>query len=269
MFPHPTVWIAGDFGEADFDPAVTWLREAAHCDVITSSSQLPPREAAPTAIVVFQARPGSITERDVERLHNLAPLARLTVVAGPWCEGELRSGRPAQGVARILWHQWKLRLPRELGILPQGPSAAASRARTLTPVDRLLQSLALPVGRQRRHGRAAIYAARRDRFESLADLCSTAGFQALLQAAGLPPAKNAAICLLDGWASLPADCCQNRSESPLILLLDWPRPCDIDRAEQHGIRHVLGQPLLVTDFLATIDQLLPDKAESAVVHPAA
>ena len=113
---QPNVWIAGDTDDADFAPIVGWLRGVSQCEFVVLSAPSPDRAVTPEVIVLLQTRPGSIRQFDVERLHCLAPLARLMVVAGPWCEGELRSGRPIQGVTRILWHQWKLRLPLELGI---------------------------------------------------------------------------------------------------------------------------------------------------------
>jgi hypothetical protein len=268
------VWTAGDTDDADFAPIVGWLRASAKCEFVAlaapspdSAALSPDSEAIPQAIVLFQARPGSIRQSDVERLHCLAPLARLIVVAGPWCEGELRSGRPIQGVTRILWHQWKLQLPLELGISP--PRAAASRPRTLTPADRLLQTLASGVPGKKHHGQAAVFTTRRDRFEVLADLCSAAGLHPQLRAPGLPPTEDASMWLVDGWEAMPAECCLGRSRPPTVLILDWPRADDVDQAAQHGIRHTLAQPFLVTDFLAAIDQILPGRIDFVAAHPAA
>src|SRR5262245_18525616 len=95
-------WLAGDLDHTHFAPAVAWLRHVALCEFVAwPVARSSTGWAIPAAIVLFQARPCSITEHVVERLHRLAPLAKLIVVAGPWCEGEQRSGRPAQGVARI------------------------------------------------------------------------------------------------------------------------------------------------------------------------
>ena len=75
--------------------------------------------------------------------------------------------------------------------------------------------------------------------------------------------------LVDGWESLPAESCQGRSRPPTVLILDWPRSCDVDQAALHGIPYILGQPLLVTDFLAAIDQILPARIDFVTAHPAA
>ncbi len=268
--PAPlNVWLAGDFGHVDFGPAMAWLRDVASCEFIAGTSPLPQIAATPAAVVVFQARPGSITQRDVERLHRHAPLARFIVVAGPWCEGELRSGQPARGVIRMLWHEWKQRLPTELGLLPNRQFVAAPSMRTLTLVDRLLQSVARPVVERMRHGRAAVLTTRYGRFAALADLCLAAGLDASLTFPGSLPAGEVAVCVADGWESLRKDEQCTATSPPIMLLLDWPRPSDLDQAEQLGIAGVLGQPLLVTDFLAALDRVLPPRVEVAVADPAA
>jgi hypothetical protein len=255
-------------GQAEFRRALVWLREAATClpaeEALSSSDS-----ESPEAIILFQARPGSLSQSDIERLHRKAPLARLIVVAGSWCEGELRSGRPPQGVARLLWHQWNERLPQELGIVSGQRIATAPRGRTLTSVDRLLHVAAGCATSQISRGQADVFTSRRERFEALADFCSAAGFQATQRLPGSSAGCGAAICLADGWASLPDRADSDQPNPPVMLLLDWPRPDDLDRAEQLGVACVLGLPLVVTDFLAAVDQLLPPHAAAAAAEPAA
>jgi hypothetical protein len=170
-----SVWLVGDFRAAEFSQAAGWLCERAVCrqfadprDAVTHADR---RElgagsstAEPDAIVFFATRPGVISRRQVDALSRVYPLARLVALAGQWCEGEMRSGRPWPGVVRIYWHQWQARLPEMLseldGRLPRLP-------RTATGVDVLLSSHG-----QSRPARIAssmgIVAARKADFEALA-----------------------------------------------------------------------------------------------------
>src|SRR5690606_19180040 len=60
-----------------------------------------------------QPLPGIYKQAQIETLRQLAPLAQIVVVAGTWCEGELRTGKPQSGVLRLYWHElahwWRTR----------------------------------------------------------------------------------------------------------------------------------------------------------------
>ena len=77
----------------------------------------PIEEIAVDVIVVAQAYPGQFSGEALDRLARLAPLARVVVLLGSWCEGEVRSGRPWPGAIRVYWHQWPARCAQELGRL--------------------------------------------------------------------------------------------------------------------------------------------------------
>jgi hypothetical protein len=268
LIQRPSIWLAGETKYADFASAIAWLESAACCEVAAPSEPRFQTTGFPAAIVVFQSRPGMLTQNDIEALHRRAPLARLVSIVGPWCDGELRSGRPWQGVTRIHWHEWRLRLPRELGLV--APAAATNRLqpRTLTEVDRLLCTKSSLGPRPPVRGSVAIYTLRRELFLALADACSIAGLELVWQQPGESPANHSAMRLFDGW-EMHANCGPEDEMSPAVLLLDWPRPDDLARAEQQGIRHVLAQPLIIADLLATFDELLPPSSASATANTAA
>lgn len=60
---------------------------------------------APELILIAESLPGSVHQREVDQLRQIAPLARLVVIAGTWCEGELRTGKPLSGVLRFYWYE--------------------------------------------------------------------------------------------------------------------------------------------------------------------
>ncbi|MCI0357349.1 MAG: hypothetical protein L0211_02550 [Planctomycetaceae bacterium] len=285
MSHPPKLWLTGEIGHADFALATKWLHEKARCEIIPAGSPAAAGSDFPVAIVFFQARPGSVLQSDVERLHRLAPLARLVILAGPWCEGELRWNRLPHGTTQILWHQWRWRLPRELGLFPQGSPIAAILPRTMSRVDCLLATIPSGASSSAPRGAAVIATDRRESFESLADLCRLAGLRAVWQQGQSPTSDDRpAVVIAQGWQALadlsrddqstllgkpavaPGD---NAPRPPVILLLDWPRPDDLARAGQLGIRHVLSLPLLVTDWLTAVEELLPQQAASGAANSAA
>jgi hypothetical protein len=173
-------------------------------------------------MVVFQSRPGSVSETSISRLQRYAPLAHVVWLLGPWCEGQRRLEIGGDEAARIYWHQWPSRLPHELGL----SKFSVHR----TPLS----------------GTVAISTDSRESYLSLADACS---------AAGLRPTWNsrhgdADFRLLDGWpVSL------RTAPSPTVLLLDWPRPEDLDRAARLGICRVLAKPLRLADLFFALHWL--------------
>ena len=169
----------------------------------------------------------------------------------------------------MLWYEWPYRLPLELGIASGREAPPSPRIRTLSPVDRLLATFGAYSGELPRRGQAAIFTSRRERYHALAELCGIAGFSACqMPPGGLLP-DELIVGIIDGWESLPAHLENDRTCMPLILLLDWPRPADIGQAQERGIRCVLGQPPLLADFLAAMDDVCPSKAGSVAAQPAA
>src|SRR5256885_10947172 len=63
-------------------------------------------EFAPELMIALQSLPGEFAEAELAQLQQAAPLARLVIVYGAWCEGKLRSGRPTTGRLEIAAHRW-------------------------------------------------------------------------------------------------------------------------------------------------------------------
>jgi hypothetical protein len=221
------IWLAGDCEHSDFAAAVDWLRS--HCQCLN-------REAFPAAIVVFQSRPGSVSRRQVESLHRLAPLAQLLLVTGAWCDGE-RSNKLAAGVSRIRWHQLRNRLPHAVSLrLP----------RTASDGDRLEQSRSGLVSANLRGGTVSIRTDCRTSYDVLADACRALGLHPSWKAESEQTQVSSDLLLIDGW----------RNDQPAagavlrVLLLDFPRPEDARRAAELGFAAVIAKPLLLSDLVA-------------------
>lgn len=254
----PIVWILGDWQRPEFAAAIRWLNAHARCVEVCGIDKALTAADRPSAIIVAQSRPGQISRHEVEHWHAAAPLARLIALLGPWCEGEMRSGRPWPGVVRVPWRTWPSRLPRELAL--GGTVTAARLPRTATEAERLDSSIAALLRRPPRSITAAIRTASRGEFESLHEALLTLGANVIWRQPGQSADKlTADVMLIDGWENAGE---LAESWPPRIVLLDFPRPEDIDRAAALGITAVIARPLLLADLAVTLDVMLPTVAVS-------
>ena len=253
---EPSLWIVGDWCHADFSAAIDWTKAQARCALFAEPAHaLRDRPFEPDAILLVQSRPGQISHDDVERLHAAAPLARLFALVGPWCEGELRTGQPAPGVVRVPWRAWQTRLPYELKI-------ARRLARTATEIERLESILATTTTRSSRSRHAIICTTSKPRYESLADALTPHGLHACWHSgtpAPLLPQPD--LLIVDGWDQVTANI--EQATQPRLLLLDFPRPDDHQRAAAMGLDAVLALPLLHCNLTAALHRLVFDQAEAA------
>jgi len=101
-------------------------------ELLTSS------EHVPELLLWAQPLPGTVRQQDVDQLQRLAPLIRTVVVAGTWCEGEMRTGNPPAGVIRLYWYElapwWNMAIARQA----RGQSPPWSAPLTATLAGRYL-----------------------------------------------------------------------------------------------------------------------------------
>lgn len=98
----------------------------------------------PDVVVLAYPYPGCFAQRDLEHFRRRYPLVRLACLAGSWCEGESRSGRPLSGVLRIPWHQWAMQQDRQLAALADSPPGPWALPPTATQDEHLLARAAYP-----------------------------------------------------------------------------------------------------------------------------
>jgi hypothetical protein len=259
------VWIVGDWRHEHFAAPVAWLRERADCqsfsdvNAILSAAGTCQRHRDPSALLLVQSRPGQISNREVERLHSAAPLARLVGLLGPWCEGEGRSGRPWAGIVRVPWRNWRWRLPRELGLSFAQPSLELRLPRAATENDRLQRDIFNLAQFGRFLASADVLTTSRTTFESWRDLLSRLGVDSSCPALGHMPTRSTDFQVIDGWENVPQK--PSLAEGPpRIVSLHFPRPEDVNRATTIGVRAVLAQPLLLADMAVALNDVLPASA---------
>jgi hypothetical protein len=262
----PLVWLAGDIHHTDFAPAVAWLWSRTVVHELPSIDAPPddPARQFPAAIVLCQSRPGQISQAAVESLHARAPLARLVALVGCWCEGEVRSGHPWHGVKRIYWHQALARLPEELGITER-PPGASHRPRTENGIDAILRALPAGTRMPPQAGLVAITTSSRDTYAALADICWAQGLRSVWQMPGWPSqSRGADAVIVDGWPAAPLE-----TPKRTILLVNFLRPTNLQRAAHEEVAAVLGMPLFVPDLTQAIESLVGRPAGRGSIGAAA
>lgn len=293
--PQSSIWLIGNWQNDDFAAPLRWLHEQAQCHrfdtsaaAVSASLKPPhsshhaPRDDIPAAIIFAQSRPGEISTADVERLHAAAPLARLFALTGPWCEGELRSGRPLAGVTRIPWRRWQACLETEFGHStpghprsgsaprdapfgsePEQPRTRLALPRTATDGERIEHSVGRLAATHRSPAKAIVCTSNRFTYELLADALGRLNVATSWHFAGsnsLPEAAD--LTIYDGWQQVPI-----RSETepvanaapPRLLLLHFPRPDEAALAATAGIGAVIAMPFLLADLAAPLDRILAAK----------
>jgi hypothetical protein len=254
-----SVLLTADFEHPDFAELTKWLASSAQFKLSVAPLEHPPA-ASHDVLVICQSRPGQFSQAQVEQLARTAPLASLLAVLGSWCEGELRSGRPWHGVERVYWYEAIGRLDWISRHLRQG-------SRTQTIAERIEQQIKrLPAAVRRTT--AAIVTQRRGEFAALADLCQVLGMTPRWQRgwleAGHEQPEVALLCIDDvaaiGSAETIRPLRQVWPSAKFIALLNFPRRDEIAVLRAAGCNAVLGKPLLVSDLLSSMGELLADDA---------
>jgi CheY-like chemotaxis protein len=251
--PRPNVYLLGATSHPDFQEVVAILRQDGDARELNGVS--------PELVVFLQELPVVIRDSHVATLRRKWPLAGFVAVAGSWCEGELRTGKPLIGVPRVYWHEfpawWQRQMDRRaLGRCPQWIAACASES----PAD----SATLPPGDQR-GGVIVLSTPHRETADVLSETLQMAGHATVWT----PPGRDGNAAVLRGVVGGVWDGGQlcdrevadlerfsrdlSRQHAPVIALLDFPRWDSRQRALDAGAAAVLGKPWLNADLLSTID----------------
>ncbi len=246
------VWAVGPWGEREFAAAAAEL--AASCewstfaDIESTIACLGTRRA-PQALLMAQPRPGMHEQEQVNRFLATAPLTDVVVVAGTWCEGELRTGRPLAGVRRIYWHQLAGWLRRQEPGRP--PSAAPHWAADARPAfgaeSPFHETAAL------RDAVVAVDAVDYATFETLDEGLRPYVRACVWTSRGRGELGDASLGVWDGGqlngdelAALARFCERfGGAAAAVVALVDFPRAEHLRLAAAAGAAGVMGKPYLV------------------------
>jgi hypothetical protein len=261
---RPAVQLVGDVTHPDFRDAIVLLRDEAQLAAGANVS--------PELIVVAQSRPGSIPSNKVAELQRSSPLAGIVALAGSWCEGETRTGKPWPGIERLYWYEfpawWRRQMAlRAAGLCPDWARPRESRFR--------ISDFGFRIAAKPSRGLIAICAGYRETADIFAEVLRRAGHATVWQPPGrsVMAVRGAVAGIWDGGQlndresdDLSAFCRRLASDNaPVIALLDFPRRDRADHALEIGAAAVLGKPWLNVDVIAmlhaTIDR--PNVARAA------
>jgi hypothetical protein len=263
---RPRVRLEGAIDHRDFKDMLELLR--ADADVSHTGP--------PDLIVLAQDRPGVIAAQQAEAWQREAPLAGMIAVAGSWCEGETRTGRPLAGVLRLYWHEfptwWRRQIARRASRLCPDWAQPANYGVVVQPIGN--SRWALQTSQV-----VALSVTQFETADALADLFQVGGYATVWA----PPASGGVVVrgLAAGvWEggqldeteslSLARFCRRMANESaPVVALLDFPRRDAVDRALEIGAASVLGKPCRNADLIDAMRQAIERRSTApARITPA-
>ena len=260
-------WHQGEFQivRCEIDPQEAWPTFA----TLEEAAEAIERQAvAPELLLLAQPRPGMMRQAVLDRLQATAPLVRVVTVAGSWCEGELRTGRPLPGTVRLYWYELAAWWKRNAAAWATGDCTAWSLPLEEEPWRPL--GATATNDQHATYGNAAngtysglveIDTPSHETFSTLAAALKTHGWSAVWQPRGRRRAavEAPAAGIWDGGQfdspepEQLAQFCQCDSNStpnrPVVVLLDFPRAEHIQMARKVGATAVLGKPYFVDDLL--------------------
>jgi hypothetical protein len=272
----PVAWLVGPWDEGEFALALDGMRlpqdsrRLATLDAAWAAAAAAKRP--PEVLWLAQPRPGFWPQADVDRLQRAAPLARLVIVAGAWCEGELRTGRKLSGVHRIFWHElprfWNHSIARwGAGLAPRWSQPLTAAEPHLEPDPRAADA---PLHRASCGAprTVAIDAIDFATFEALAAALAPCGWSAVWTPRGRGALGNAAAGVWDGAQLDPAEVATLAAFAarfdgrpvPVVALVDFPRPEHLALLREAGAAALLGKPYALE---ALLDALPPTAAAPA------
>jgi CheY-like chemotaxis protein len=256
-----TLWIGpadGCSGQAHEVLAAT-SRLTTVADRPSAIARITESNAPPELIVVAQSLPGEHGQSGFDALRAAAPLAAIGRVLGSWCEGEARSGHPPAGCANYYWHQAPARLSREIASLQHDRCPTWGLPRTATADEQLLALDQRPL--ERGVGTIALCVERTQDFAALRDACRLAGYDTQ----SLTPVQNwehraVAATLWDTTVEGLSDVTLLQrlrgctGDAPILALIGFPRPDDVQRAAEIGLAGVISKPFLLADLFWQLGQ---------------
>ncbi|MCH8043172.1 MAG: hypothetical protein IID44_05590 [Planctomycetes bacterium] len=261
-----SVLLIGDVARAEFRDASALIEDTSRTitttDVDEAARLLAGGEYSPELIVLAQARPGQISQQQVERLQLAAPLARLIVLLGSQCEGETRTGQPWPGVRRAFWYQWPARWRAELERRRQGGLPSWGQPPTASDEELLLSSL---WPRRPCHGLVAIHTPHFDTAATLAEACGERGMSTVWvqphrpsQLHGARAALWDAGCLDSEELGRLARFRQRIDGAPIGVLADFPRVQHREQLMAAGATFIVGRPFLAEELFVPLEKALEE-----------
>ncbi len=260
--PRTRALLLGDSSNRDLADQVAFLERS--CDVeyeqeIATACRRLCADAV-DLVVVAVASPGERPHDELNALRAAAPFTPILMLLGTWCEGEERTGKPWPSAIRLYAHQFIPRvaaqLATELDRSEQG-FECWSPPFTQTHEDRLLRDATLFQSSSRLS--VAIQATSSTAARALTDALEISGFAPVtLRHDGRLQQREFNAIVWDCGAGLDQDVPllsamrADSGDTPIVVVLGFPRPGDYDLASDLNVAAIVSKPFLLDDLVCTV-----------------
>ena len=274
------ILVTGDYWHSDFKDLIGG--GPASTTLITVDKFLHHSDPAPLAIegedtfdlvAIAQSRQGQFDQALIDAVKAFAGATPVVMMLGSWCEGEVRSDRPAEGVTRVFWHQWKGRFNKFMRHLENDGVTQWHGPETKTDADRIGAPNRLDSKTPSENVCIGISAWNVEAYDSLSAAIQSFGWQTRwVERTNLSSLEGAinAICV---DANSRDDNLERRIlwlkeqvfEVPMVLSMNFPRNNETSKLRGVGVSHVVSKPFELNDLRDAIARSLEDG--SKMTHP--
>lgn len=276
------ILVTGDYWHSDFKDLIG--AGPASTTLVTMDKFLHPADADPSAsallaiggqdsfdlVVIAQSRQGQFDQSMIDAVKSFAGSTPVVMMLGSWCEGELRSDQPAEGVTRVFWHQWQGRFETFEKHLADSGVTLWHGPTTETDADRIVASRALDSVSDSEHLCIGVSAWNVEAYDSLSAAIQSFGWKTRwVERTNLPSLAGAinAVCIdansLDENLERRINWLKEQVlDAPLVLTLNFPRKDEVSRLRGMGVSHLVSKPFELNDLRAAISQSVEAVGES-------
>ena len=259
----PDVLVTGDYRHPDFADLIMQASFPVRLFPFEVLLQQKQSAAGCRLMVIAQSRRGQFSDVDVEEIIERNPGTPVVGLCGAWCEGELRSGRPLDGMVRVYWHQWLGRVESFLERMQCAGITAWHLPRICSAADRVIADI--PARNAFEDGfTAGISSIRRSEYLMLEDACRQFAIDSVW-VENFSPADdtatrlNALLVISNSWDQDVQRRVQLLKKSfpmvPIAAALNFPRPRDVVAARRIGVNQLLSRPFLLPDVFFALQRL--------------
>ena len=268
------ILFTGDYWHSDFQPIVSGFEVPITLVPIEKAESV--CDTSYDLIVVAQARRGQYSVEQIEKLQALYSGIPMISLLGSWCEGESRSGTPWPGVTRVYWHQWEGRYQKFAQQLTESGITEWHIPRTASIADRIMNTKRISSPND--IGRIAVSAWTNTSFAMVDDAINHFGWTSCWVERSIWNAETVssvdAICIeADSWC----DDLLNRinwvrrevPQTPMVLILNYPRTDEIAKIKAAGISEVVSKPFELDELQKAIVRAAKSHSDVDLSHSVA
>lgn len=280
------ILVTGDYWHSDFKDLIAGSLASTTLVTVDKFLHLAdPSVSAPLSIgeedtfdlvAVAQSRQGQFDQSLIDSVKAFAGATPVVMMLGSWCEGELRSDQPAEGVTRVFWHQWKGRFNTFMSHLVDHGLTQWHGPETRTDADRIAATVATDSGPSAEHLCIGISAWNVEAYDSLSAAIQSFGWKTRwVERTTLSSLEGAinAVCIdansLDD--NLERRICWLKEQVfdvPMVLSLNFPRSNEVSKLHSAGVSHVVSKPFDLNDLHVAITQSIEASRKSTHSVPA-